>query len=41
MAEMRENENFYILKHGIRWTAMPGWKNALSDQQILSDSDVP
>src|SRR5215467_10288355 len=33
MAEMPENENFYILKHGIRWTAMPGWKNVLSDQQ--------
>jgi mono/diheme cytochrome c family protein len=34
MAEMPENENFYILKHGIRWTAMPGWKSVLSDQQI-------
>jgi thiosulfate dehydrogenase len=34
MADMPENENFYILQHGIRWTAMPGWKNALSEQQI-------
>src|SRR6266404_1859379 len=33
MADMPENENFYILQHGIRWTAMPGWKNVLSDQQ--------
>ena len=26
MADMPEHENFYILQHGIRWTAMPGWK---------------
>ena len=31
--DMPENQNFYILQHGIRWTAMPGWKNALSEQQ--------
>lgn len=31
---MAENHNFYILQHGIRWTAMPGWKNVLSDQQL-------
>lgn len=34
MADMPENQNFYILEHGIRWTAMPGWKNVLSDRQI-------
>lgn len=34
MADMTENQNFYILQHGIRWTAMPGWKNALTEQQI-------
>jgi thiosulfate dehydrogenase len=34
MADMPENQNFYILEHGIRWTAMPGWKNVLTDQQI-------
>src|ERR1700720_4707379 len=34
MADMPENQNFYILQHGIRWTAMPGWKNVLTDQQI-------
>ena len=33
-ADMPENENFFILQHGIRWTAMPGWKNVLSDQQL-------
>lgn len=34
MADMPENQNFYILEHGIRWTAMPAWKNVLSEQQI-------
>jgi mono/diheme cytochrome c family protein len=34
MPDMPENQNFYILQHGIRWTAMPGWKNALSEHQI-------
>jgi thiosulfate dehydrogenase len=33
-ADMPENQNFFILQHGIRWTAMPGWKNVLSDQQL-------
>ena len=33
MPDMPENHNFYILQHGIRWTAMPGWKNVLSEQQ--------
>jgi mono/diheme cytochrome c family protein len=26
--------SFWKIKHGIRWTGMPSWKNALSDQQI-------
>jgi len=34
MADMPENQNFYILQHGIRWTAMPGWKSVVSEQQI-------
>jgi mono/diheme cytochrome c family protein len=34
MADMPENQNFFILQHGIRWTGMPGWKNILSDQQL-------
>ena len=33
MADMPENQNFYILQHGIRWTAMPGWGKVLSEQQ--------
>jgi mono/diheme cytochrome c family protein len=34
MPDMPENQNFYILEHGIRWTAMPGWKNVVTDQQL-------
>jgi mono/diheme cytochrome c family protein len=34
MPEMPENQNYYILQHGIRWTAMPGWKEVLTEQQI-------
>lgn len=34
MADMPENQNFYILQHGIRWTAMPGWKNVLDEHQL-------
>jgi mono/diheme cytochrome c family protein len=34
MADMPENENFYILQHGVRWTAMPGWKTVLSEEQM-------
>jgi mono/diheme cytochrome c family protein len=33
-ADMPEHQNFFILQHGIRLTAMPGWKNILSDQQL-------
>jgi thiosulfate dehydrogenase len=32
--DMEENENFYLIKHGIRWSGMPAWKQSLSDQQI-------
>lgn len=32
--DMEENENYYIIVHGVRWTGMPGWKNVLTDQQI-------
>ena len=34
MPDMPENQNFYILQHGIRWTAMPGWKSVFTEQQI-------
>lgn len=29
-----EGYSFWKIKHGIRWTAMPAWGDALSDQQI-------
>lgn len=32
--DMPANENFYIIKHGIRFTGMPGWGKLLSDAQI-------
>ena len=32
--DMEENQNFYIIKHGVRWSGMPAWGNTLSDQQI-------
>jgi mono/diheme cytochrome c family protein len=34
MADMPENQNLYILQHGIRWTAMPAWKSTLTDLQL-------
>lgn len=32
--DMPENQNFYIIRHGVRWTGMPAWKDTLSDEQI-------
>jgi cytochrome c1 len=34
MPDMPANENFYIIKHGIRMTGMPAWGKLLSDDQI-------
>jgi len=32
--DMPENQNFYIIQHGIRWTGMPAWNKTLNDGQI-------
>lgn len=32
--DMAENQNFYIIEHGIRWTGMPAWNQTLSDGQV-------
>ncbi|HET9741606.1 MAG TPA: cytochrome c [Terriglobales bacterium] len=32
--DMMGNENYYIIKHGVRMTAMPAWDHLLSDEQI-------
>ena len=32
--DMPENENFYIISHGIRFTGMPGWGKNFCDDQI-------
>lgn len=33
-ADMPENQNFYIIQHGIRMSGMPGWKKALNEQEM-------
>lgn len=33
-ADMAENQNFYIIQHGVRLTGMPAWGSLLDDQQI-------
>jgi|SRR5579863_1321645 len=32
--DMEDNENYYIILHGVRWTGMPGWKNVLTDRDV-------
>jgi thiosulfate dehydrogenase len=32
--DMPENQNFYIVQHGIRLSGMPAWKQALSEQEM-------
>jgi thiosulfate dehydrogenase len=32
--DMPENQNFYIIQHGVRWTGMPAWNKTLNDTQI-------
>lgn len=32
--DMPENQNFYIIQHGVRLSGMPAWKQLLNDQQI-------
>jgi mono/diheme cytochrome c family protein len=32
--DMPENQNFYIIQHGIRLSGMPAWRQSLSDQQM-------
>ena len=32
--DMPENQNFYIIQHGIRLSGMPAWKSVLGEQQM-------
>jgi len=32
--DMAENENFYILQHGVRYSGMPAWKQTFNDKQL-------
>jgi len=30
---MADNQTFYIVQHGIRWTGMPSWNKTLTENQ--------
>ncbi len=32
--DMPENQNFYIIQHGLRWSGMPAWDKTLNDTQM-------
>jgi len=32
--DMPENQNFYIVQHGVRMSGMPAWKQTLDEQEI-------
>jgi mono/diheme cytochrome c family protein len=32
--DMPDYQNFYLIRHGIRWSGMPAWKQLMTDQQI-------
>ncbi len=32
--DLPENEDFYIILHGIRWSGMPSWNHKLAEKQI-------
>lgn len=32
--DMAENENFFIIQHGIRFTGMPAWNRTLNENEI-------
>ena len=31
--DMPENQNYYIIVHGVRWTGMPAWSKTLNEMQ--------
>ncbi len=33
-SDMPENQNFYIIEHGVRMSGMPGWKGELTESQM-------
>jgi mono/diheme cytochrome c family protein len=32
--DLPDHENFYVVKHGVRWTGMPAWGNIMTDSEI-------
>jgi mono/diheme cytochrome c family protein len=31
--DMSDSQNFYIIRHGVRWTGMPAWSRTLSETE--------
>ena len=31
---LSESQNFYVIKYGVRWTAMPAWGNIMADSEV-------
>jgi mono/diheme cytochrome c family protein len=29
-----ENQSFYVIKYGVRWSAMPAWGNIMADSEV-------
>jgi len=34
LPRLPENQNFYIIKYGVRWTAMPAWGNIMTESEV-------
>jgi thiosulfate dehydrogenase len=32
--DMPDNQSFYVIRHGIRWTGMPAWNQTLNENQM-------
>ena len=33
-SDMADNQSFYIIQHGVRWSGMPSWNRTLSENEI-------
>lgn len=36
---MPENQNFYIIRHGVRLSGMPAWRQVLTEQEVWQVTD--
>ena len=39
-SDMAENQNFYIIQHGIRWSGMPAWSRHAERHANMADRHV-